>query len=64
MKRIIMAISYLGLILTIVPSILVLNKVIELQSHFLLMTIGMVLWFATAPLWMKIKPLDKVEEEK
>lgn len=64
MKKILIAISFIGLVLTIVPSILVLNNVIELKSHFWLMSIGMILWFATAPFWMKSKSLDEAEENE
>lgn len=64
MKKILMTISYLGLLLTLVPSILVLNGILEIKNHYWLMTVGMVLWFASAPFWMKSKSLDEVEEEK
>ena len=64
MKKILMIISYIGLAFTIIPSILVVNGVLTLQNHFWLMSIGMVLWFATAPFWMKSKSLDEVEERE
>lgn len=64
MKKILMILSYFGLACTIVPSLLVLNGVIDLQQNFLLMSIGMVFWFATAPFWMKSKSLDEVEENE
>jgi hypothetical protein len=57
-----MVISYLGLACTILPSILVLKGVLNIQNHFWLMSIGMVLWFSTSPFWMKSKSLDEVEE--
>ncbi len=63
MKKILKIISLLGLISTILPSILVVNGVLDLQHHFWFMSIGMVLWFSTAPFWMKSKSLDEVEEE-
>lgn len=59
--KILIAISLIGLALTIVPSILKFKGVIEMQEHYLLMTIGMVLWFVTAPFWMKTKSLDDAE---
>ena len=62
MKKVLMIVSYLGLAFTILPSILVLQGVINLQNHFWLMSIGMVLWFANAPFWMKSKSLEEVEE--
>ena len=61
MKNILIIISYLGLALTIVPAILVLQGIITLQKNFLMMTIGMILWFGTAPFWMKSKSLDEPE---
>jgi uncharacterized membrane protein YphA (DoxX/SURF4 family) len=64
MKKILMVLSYFALALTFIPSILVLKGVITLQNNFFLMAIGMVVWFATAPFWMKSKSLDEVEEEK
>lgn len=62
MKNLLKIISYTGLALTILPSFLVLKGVIELKTHFLLMIVGMVLWFPTAIFWMKSPKLD--EEEK
>lgn len=57
MKPILKIISVLGLALTIVPSLLVFSSVITKQTHFRLMTVGLVLWFATAPFWMRSKSL-------
>jgi hypothetical protein len=61
MKPILTIVSFLGLGLTIVPSLLVFNGTITKQTHFELMTVGLVMWFATAPFWMKGKPLDEKE---
>lgn len=61
MKTVLTIISVIGLVLTIVPSILVFKQIIPMQMHFTLMAIGMVLWFATAPFWMKTKSLDDEE---
>ncbi|WP_340114697.1 hypothetical protein [Maribellus mangrovi] len=63
MKKLLILISYIGLAFTFIPSILVLKGVVTLQNHFWLMVVGMVLWFATAPFWMKSKSLDEAEEE-
>jgi hypothetical protein len=63
MKKVLIIVSYAGLAFTILPSILVLKGVLNLQNHFWLMSVGMVLWFATAPFWMKSKSLDEVEEK-
>lgn len=61
MKRVLIIISFIGLLLTILPSYLVFRGVIVLESHFHLMIVGMVLWFATAPFWMRTKSLDEEE---
>lgn len=49
--------SFAGLALTIVPSLLVFTDVISFDMHTNLMFFGMVLWFATSPFWMKEKEL-------
>ena len=61
MKLILKIISYSGLALTILPSIFVFKGVIELKTHFILMGIGLVVWFATAPFWMKSVSLEEEE---
>lgn len=50
-------ISYLGLGLTVIPSMLLLSEN-DLQYQ-LLAIIGMVLWFLSAPFW-----INKTKEEK
>lgn len=53
--------SFLGLIAllaTILPSILVFSGAIESETHKTVMTIGMILWFVTAPFFMKRKDSD------
>lgn len=57
MKSLIKIISYLGLILTIVPSFLVFNGNITLDNSKWIMLIGTILWFISAPSWM-----NKAEE--
>jgi hypothetical protein len=57
MKVLLIIISIIGLGLTIIPSILVFMQDISLESHKQLMLIGMILWFATAPLWIKEQEL-------
>lgn len=59
MKRVLQIISFIGLLLTIIPSTLVYAGKIEIQMHFTLMIVGMVLWFATAPFWMKSQKLEE-----
>ena len=51
MNAILKIISYVGLGLTIVPSLLLLAGFPSAQ-HTLLATVGMMLWFATAPFWV------------
>ncbi|WP_206081903.1 hypothetical protein [Maribellus sediminis] len=63
MKKLLTTISYTGLAFTFLPSILVLKGVVTLQNHFWLMGVGMILWFASAPFWMRSKSLDETEEE-
>ncbi len=53
MKTLLMCGSFLALGLTIVPAILVAFGVIAWQTHAHCMAAGMVLWFVTAPFWMK-----------
>jgi len=62
MKNILKIISLQGLLLTIVPSLLVFKGVIDLKLHYNLMIIGMVLWFETAPFWMKGTSLEEKEQ--
>lgn len=52
MQFILRIISYIGLLLTVVPAFLVFSGVIELRFHKTLMFIGTLLWFITAPFWM------------
>ena len=52
MKLIIKLISYTGLVLTLVPSLLVFTGTVNLNSFKVLMIIGGVMWFTTAPFWV------------
>jgi hypothetical protein len=53
MKNIYKITSYIGLALTLIPSFFVFSGKINLESHYNLMFVGMILWFVTAPLWQK-----------
>jgi len=53
MKALIKGISFVGLLATIVPAILVFNGVMQLETHKTIMLIGMILWFGTA--WYTMK---------
>lgn len=46
-------ISLVGLALTVVPSVLVFVGTIGWGAHATLMVLGTVLWFGSAPFWMK-----------
>lgn len=50
-------VSYLGLGLTVIPSVLVFLQHLSMEDHKLYMIFGMVLWFATSPFWMKEQEL-------
>ena len=53
MKTLTKILSYVGLALTVIPSIFVFAGNIEWQTHADLMLGGTLLWFVTAPFWMK-----------
>jgi hypothetical protein len=55
MQRLLVGMAFIGLLATILPAILVFSGVIELGTHKAAMVIGMVLWFAAAPFFMKRK---------
>ncbi len=57
MKIILILVSLAGLALTIVPSVLVFLQEISLADHKQLMFFGMLMWFFTAPFWMKEQKL-------
>jgi len=52
MKMILKIISFIGLILTVLPSFMVFSGSITLDMHKWLMLLGTILWFVTAPFWM------------
>jgi len=51
-------VSYLALVATIVPSILVFSQKMDSNTNKAIMAVAMVLWFLTAPFWIN----KKVEE--
>jgi len=53
MKSIMVLFSFIGLILTLIPSFLVFAEVITLENCKLLMLLGTAIWFVTAPRWIK-----------
>jgi hypothetical protein len=56
MDALLKMVSVLGLALTVVPACLVFAGLIAWPTHALLMVIGMVLWFVSAPFWMGEQP--------
>ena len=44
--------SFVGLGLTVVPAFLVFSGTLTWNTHAVLMGIGALLWFVTAPFWM------------
>ena len=52
MKYILKIGSILGLGLTVVPAVLVFSGTLTWDTHAMLMAIGALLWFATAPFWL------------
>jgi len=53
MRLILRSVSVIGLALTLIPSVLVLLNAISWNLHADLMTAGMLVWFATAPGWIR-----------
>jgi hypothetical protein len=45
--------SFIGLGLTVIPPFLIFAQAITWKTYLTLMTIGTLLWFLTAPFWMK-----------
>jgi hypothetical protein len=61
MKILLKIISFCGLGLTLIPSLLLFSGQISASTCKLLMLLGTVLWFVTAPFWMNESP---EEDEK
>jgi hypothetical protein len=49
------AISYLALIATIIPAILVFSQKMDSDTNKTIMAVAMVAWFVTAPFWINKK---------
>lgn len=52
MTKLLRLVSYVGLGLTVVPAVLVAAGSMSWNQHATLMVVGMVIWFASAPMWM------------
>jgi hypothetical protein len=55
MKILLSSLAFVGLLATVLPSILVCFGAIELGIHKTIMVIGMILWFVSAPFFMRRK---------
>ena len=53
MKIVLIFISIMGLALTVVPSFFVLTQQMTWTLHAQLVFVGMILWFLSAPFWIK-----------
>ena len=55
MKILLSGIAWIGLLATILPSVLVFSGAIEPGTHKAMMAAGMILWFAATPFFLKRK---------
>jgi hypothetical protein len=55
MKMIMAVVAIVALGLTVVPSLLVFNGMMDIDLHKKLMLAGTVLWFIAAPIWFRKK---------
>ena len=58
MKTLLKILSSIGLLLTVMPSFLVFSHIISKSTHLTLMLTGTLLWFLSAPFWMKGTSLE------
>ncbi len=59
-RRFLQFLSFLGLILTILPSFMVFYGNITLETSKDLMVAGVLIWFFTAPLWLNKTLKNKI----
>lgn len=52
-KNLLRLVSYCGLALSILPAVLVYRGVLSKETHFIVMNVGMLLWFCSAIWWIK-----------
>jgi hypothetical protein len=62
MKNLLRIISFLGLILTVFPGILVFMGKLSFENYKTWVLIGTLIWFATAPFWIN-KGLQKTPDQ-
>ncbi len=51
-KILLIIVSLIGLVLTVGPSFLAFNGTITLHTHKVLMMVGTLIWFGSAPFWI------------
>ena len=55
MKPFLMTLSFLALAASLVSSILCANKGLSAETNKTVLFVGMIVWFAVTPLWMRHK---------
>lgn len=55
MKILLSSLAIIGLLATVLPSVLVFVGTVDPGTHKIIMLFGMILWFVTAPFSMKKK---------
>jgi hypothetical protein len=53
MNALLKRLSLIALGLTIIPAFLIFAQAITWNAYLTMMTVGTMLWFSTAPFWMK-----------
>lgn len=53
MRKVLMIVSFISLAITIVPAFLVFAQKMPMEQNKILMFIGTIGWFVTAPFWIK-----------
>jgi len=64
MNHLLKAGSFAGLALTVIPAFLVFMGTLTWDTHALLMAVGALLWFVTAPFWMVKEGTDQTRSEE
>lgn len=60
MNAVLKIISFSGLVLTVLPSVLMFHSKINFQQHADYMLLGTILWFVTAPFWIGKENKNKI----
>jgi len=63
MKKILQTISYLGLILTVLPGLLVFTGTMSFGNYKIWVLAGTILWFTTAPFWINKSRVKKTPDQ-